>query len=69
MKNKHPLVLACIVLTTEIFRFATKLVALLDVIFNYFFAYVANVGIKIRAEARYMGIRSDGTIHQGWQGY
>lgn len=49
MKNKHRLVLASIVLATEITRFATKLVALLGMIYNYRGAYVAYVGIKIRA--------------------
>jgi hypothetical protein len=56
MKNKHHLVLASIVLLIETIRFATKLVVLLGMIFNYSIAYATNLGIKVRAKARYMGI-------------
>jgi hypothetical protein len=58
MTNKHHLVLASIVLATEIVRFATKLVALLGMIYNYLYAYAANVGIQIRAKTGHMGIRT-----------
>lgn len=49
MKINHHLALASIVLVTEVIRFATKLVVLLGMIYNYFLTYAANVGLKIRA--------------------
>jgi hypothetical protein len=45
MNNKHHLVLASIVLATEIFRFATKLVVLLGMIYNYRWPYAPDLGI------------------------